>query len=68
MDLRPSDEQCLLRQTVRESAQAKMVPHPMEWDEAQRFPLELLPKLAEGTGEIQLLVIARQYLDPAHER
>ena len=47
MDLRPTDEQRLLRQTVREFAEVEMAPHTMEWDEAQRFPLELLPSLAE---------------------
>ena len=47
MDLRPTDEQRLLRQTVREFAEAEMAPHTMAWDEAQRFPLELLPKLAD---------------------
>ena len=47
MDLRPTDEQRLLRQTVREFAEAEMAPHTMEWDEAQRFPLELLPALAK---------------------
>ncbi|MEO2199041.1 MAG: acyl-CoA dehydrogenase family protein [bacterium] len=49
MDLRPTDEQRLLRQTVREFAEAEMAPHTLEWDEAQQFPLELLPKLA-GLG------------------
>ena len=46
MDFRPSDEQDLLRRTVREFAEAEMRPHVMEWDEAQHFPMELLPKLA----------------------
>ena len=49
MDLRPTDEQRLLRQTVREFAEAEMAPHTLEWDEAQQFPLALLPKLA-GLG------------------
>ena len=49
MDLRPTDEQRLLRHTVREFAEAEMAPYTLEWDEAQRFPLELLPKLA-GLG------------------
>jgi alkylation response protein AidB-like acyl-CoA dehydrogenase len=49
MDFRPSDEQELLRRTVREFAEAEMRPHVMEWDEAQHFPMELLPKLA-GLG------------------
>ena len=59
MDLRPTDEQRLLRQTVREFAEAEMAPHTMEWDEAQRFPDVKLSTIGEGTSEIQRLVIAR---------
>jgi alkylation response protein AidB-like acyl-CoA dehydrogenase len=47
MDFRPSDDQELLRRTVREFAEAEIRPHVMEWDEAQHFPMDLLPKLAE---------------------
>src|SRR3990170_7259571 len=47
MDFRPTEEQQLLRQTVREFAEAEMRPHVMEWDEAQHFPMDLLPKLAD---------------------
>ena len=46
MDFRPTDEQELLRRTVREFAEAEMRPHVMEWDEAQHFSPDLLPKLA----------------------
>ena len=46
MDFRLSEEQQLLRQTVREFAEAEIRPHVMEWDESQHFPMELLPKLA----------------------
>src|SRR5215203_3653282 len=46
MDFRLTDEQQLLRRTVREFAEAEMRPHVMEWDEAQHFPMDLLPKLA----------------------
>src|SRR5688572_10133642 len=46
MDFRLSDEQRLLRSTVREFAEAEMRPHVREWDEAQEFPSELVPKLA----------------------
>ena len=46
MDFRPSDEQQILRRTVREFAEAEMRPHVMEWDEAQQFSPDLLPKLA----------------------
>jgi len=49
MDFRLSEEQDLLRRTVREFAETEMRPHVMEWDEAQQFPMELLPKLA-GLG------------------
>jgi alkylation response protein AidB-like acyl-CoA dehydrogenase len=47
MDFRPSEEQALLRRTVREFAETEMRPHVREWDEAQHFPTELLPKLAD---------------------
>jgi alkylation response protein AidB-like acyl-CoA dehydrogenase len=46
MDFRLSEEQELLRRTVREFAEAEIRPHVMEWDEAQQFPMTLLPKLA----------------------
>jgi alkylation response protein AidB-like acyl-CoA dehydrogenase len=47
MDFRLSEEQQLLRRTVREFADAEIRPHVMEWDESQHFPMELLPKLAD---------------------
>ena len=46
MDFRPSEEQEILRRTVREFAEAEMRPHVMDWDEAQHFSPDLLPKLA----------------------
>ncbi len=49
MDVRLTEEQQLLRQSVREFAEAEMRPHVMVWDEAQTFPLDLLSKLA-GLG------------------
>jgi alkylation response protein AidB-like acyl-CoA dehydrogenase len=55
VDFRLSDEQVLLRRTVREFAEAEIRPHVMEWDEAQQFPPELLSKLAAlGLTGIQL--------------
>src|SRR5215218_2688537 len=54
MDFRLSDEQQLLRASVREFAEAEIRPHVMEWDESQHFPMELLPKLADlGLTAIQ---------------
>jgi alkylation response protein AidB-like acyl-CoA dehydrogenase len=46
MDFRPTDEQALLRRTVREFAETEIRPHVREWDEAQHFPNELIPKMA----------------------
>jgi len=47
MDLRFTDEQALLRRSIREFAEREIRPHVREWDEAQHIPPELLPKLAE---------------------
>ena len=47
MDFRATDAHQIIRRAVREFAEAELAPHVMEWDEAQCFPLDLLPKLAE---------------------
>jgi alkylation response protein AidB-like acyl-CoA dehydrogenase len=55
MDFRPSEEQELLRRSVREFAETEMRPHVREWDLDQHFPIELMPKLAAlGLLGIQL--------------
>jgi alkylation response protein AidB-like acyl-CoA dehydrogenase len=46
VDFRLTEEQELLRRTVREFAEAEIGPHVMEWDESQQFPMDLLPSLA----------------------
>ena len=46
MDFRLTDEQELLRRTVRDFAETEIRPHVREWDEAQHFPTELIPALA----------------------
>jgi alkylation response protein AidB-like acyl-CoA dehydrogenase len=46
MDFRLSEEQDLLRRSVREFAETEMRPHVREWDQDQHFPIELMPKLA----------------------
>ena len=59
MDFRLTDDQALLRATVREFAEAEIGPHVMEWDESQSFPMDLLPRLAAlGLTGIQF---AEQY-------
>jgi hypothetical protein len=42
-----SEDQQLLRRSIREFAESEIKPHVREWDEAQHFPSELVPKLAE---------------------
>jgi alkylation response protein AidB-like acyl-CoA dehydrogenase len=47
MDVRLTEEQELLRRSVREFAEAELRPHVREWDEAQQFPPPLLAKFSE---------------------
>jgi len=47
VDFRLSDEQELLRRSVREFAEAEIRPYVREWDEAQRFPNALFSQLAD---------------------
>jgi len=47
MNFELSDEQLQIKYSIREFAESEIRPHVMEWDEAQHFPVELLPKLAE---------------------
>ncbi len=55
MDLHLTDDQRLLRDSVREFAEREIRPSVMAWDEAQQFPMALLPKMADlGLMGIQL--------------
>jgi alkylation response protein AidB-like acyl-CoA dehydrogenase len=47
LDFAFTDEQNQLRRSVREFAEGEIAPHVMEWDEASKFPSEIMPKLAE---------------------
>jgi alkylation response protein AidB-like acyl-CoA dehydrogenase len=47
VDFELNEEQQQVKQSIREFAEAELKPHVMEWDEAQHFPIELLPKFAE---------------------
>ena len=44
MDFRLTDDQQVLRRSVREFAEAEIGPHVMEWDEAQAFPPSSSPR------------------------
>ncbi|HET9359300.1 MAG TPA: acyl-CoA dehydrogenase family protein [Vicinamibacterales bacterium] len=54
-----TDEQELLRRSVREFAEAELRPHVREWDEAQELPREVLGRLA-GLG-LMGIQIPEQY-------
>jgi alkylation response protein AidB-like acyl-CoA dehydrogenase len=47
MDFRLTDEQKQIKQMVKDFAESEIKPHLMEWDEAQKFPLETVKKLGE---------------------
>lgn len=42
-----SENQIIIRDTIREFAQQKIKPHIMEYDEAQEFPIELIRELGD---------------------
>ena len=47
MNFELNEEQQQIKMSVREFAESEILPHVMEWDETQHFPIELRPKLAE---------------------
>jgi len=47
LDFSLSEEQQLLKKTVREFAEAELRPHSREWDEKQEFPRDVFAKLGE---------------------
>src|SRR3984957_15218500 len=46
MDFDFSEQHKLLRQSVRGFARAEIAPHAQRWDKEEKFPKELVPKLA----------------------
>lgn len=46
MDFALSEHHELLRKTVRDFARVEVAPHARKWDEEERFPTEIVPKLA----------------------
>ena len=53
MDFELSEDQRLLKKTVRDFAERELKPHSREWDETQQFPREIFSKL----GELGLLAV-----------
>ncbi len=54
MDFSLSEEQQLLKKTVREFAESELLPHAREWDDKQEFPRAIFTKL----GELGLMGVA----------
>ena len=46
MDFALSEHHELLRKSVRDFARTEVLPHAKKWDEEERFPKEIVPKLA----------------------
>ncbi len=46
MDFDFSEDHKLLQKTVRDFARVEVAPHARKWDEEERFPKEIVPKLA----------------------
>jgi alkylation response protein AidB-like acyl-CoA dehydrogenase len=53
MDFFYNEQQLLIQQSVREFAQKNILPHVMEWDESQEFPISLFKEM----GKIGLMGI-----------
>ncbi|MBX3182161.1 MAG: acyl-CoA dehydrogenase family protein [Polyangiaceae bacterium] len=47
MEFELPEEHRILRQTVRDFCEREVRPHAREWDREERFPHEIVPKLAE---------------------
>lgn len=47
MNFEFTEEQKQLRRSVREFAEAEIAPHVLEWDETQKFPLEVIKQCGE---------------------
>jgi len=47
MDFSLSEHHELLRKTVRDFARSEVLPNAKKWDEEERFPKEIVPKLAD---------------------
>lgn len=45
MDFQYTDEQLQLKKSIRDFAEREIAPHVMEWDEACRFPMEVIKEL-----------------------
>ncbi len=47
MDFELTEEQLMIRNTVREFAEREISPYAAEWDKEERFPADLVPKMGD---------------------
>lgn len=47
MDFKPTENQEMIAQTVRDFAEKNIRPYLMDWDESQTFPIEVFKKLGD---------------------
>ncbi len=47
MEFELNDDQRILQRTVRDFCAREIIPHARRWDEEEKLPMELIPKLAE---------------------
>lgn len=47
MNFEPTENQKMIAQTVRDFAEKNIRPHVMDWDESQKFPVEVFKKMGE---------------------
>jgi alkylation response protein AidB-like acyl-CoA dehydrogenase len=41
------EENHILRESIRDFAETEIAPHVLQWDEAQHFPMEIVPRMAQ---------------------
>ena len=58
MNFNPTENQLMITQTVRDFAEKHIRPKMMEWDESQKFPVEIFKKMGE-LGLMGILIPAQ---------
>ena len=59
MDLHLDDQQRALRDTVRDFVTREVLPRAASWDEEERFPVEIIPKV--GALGLFGMIIPEEY-------
>jgi len=47
MNFTYTEDQTILRDTIRHFAETEIAPHVLDWDERQYFPIDIVPRLSE---------------------